>query len=464
MMNLQQLATLVDGELVGNSCSFNAISTDTRQIKPGDLFVALQGDHYDANNFASNAADKGAVAALLSADVALNIPYIKVTDTLQALSILATEKRDALAIPLVAITGSNGKTTVKEMLASILAQSSNVLATSGNLNNHIGVPLTLLRLTPKHDVAVVEMGASKQGDIAHLCRIAKPTIAVLNNIAPAHLEGFGDLDGVAKAKAEIISGLSAEGTAVLNKSEPWFDQWVGLLAGRKQLSFGVSNDADVWANPELITTGLHKAAFKTCFVLNYQQQSIDIQLNLIGRHNVMNALAASAAAIALGCSLTQIQHGLANLQDVNGRLQVLPGLSGSLVVNDCYNANPSSFEAAMDCLNEIDQPLWVVLGDFAELGPASEAIHQRIGQQLAASNAQRFFAVGEKMQGAINAFNKHVSTSTRPAKHFLNKQKMTEVLQQELEPGVLVLVKGSRSQGLESIVNKIISKGKNVCC
>ena len=463
-MNLQQLALLVDGELVGDNRSFGAISTDTRHIKSGDLFVALQGEHYDANNFAANAADKGAVAALLSTDVALKIPYVKVTNTLQALSVLAAEKRDALAIPLVAITGSNGKTTVKEMLGSILAQSCKVLATTGNLNNHIGVPLTLLRLTPEHDVAVVEMGASKQGDIAHLCRIAKPTVAVLNNIAPAHLEGFGDLDGVANAKAEIISGLSAEGTAVLNKSEPWFDQWVNLLAGRQQLSFGLSNEADVWANANLITTGLQKGAFKTHFVLNYQQQSIDIQLNLIGQHNVMNALAASAAAIALGCSLAQIQHGLATLQDVKGRLQVLPGLSGSLVVNDCYNANPSSFEAAMDCLNDIDQPLWVVLGDFAELGMASGVIHQRIGEQLAASNVQRFFAVGEKMQGAVDAFNKQQSTSTRCARHFLNKQKMAEVLQQELKSGVLVLVKGSRSQGLESVVKKILSEGESICC
>jgi len=464
MMNLQQLATLVDGELVGDNVSFSNISTDTRCIQSGDLFVALQGDRFDANSFASSAADKGAVAALLSADVGLNIPYVKVTDTLQALSILAAEKRDASAIPLVAITGSNGKTSVKEMLASILAQSSKVLATAGNLNNQIGVPLTLLRLTSEHEYAVIEMGASQQGDIAHLCRIAKPTVAILNNVAPAHLEGFGDIDGVAEAKSEIISGLSAKGTAIIHKDEPWFDQWLGLLAGRKLLSFGASDKADIWAKPELVVTGLQNGQFVTDFELNFQQQHINIRLNLMGQHNVMNALAAAGAAIALGCSLKQIQQGLASLQAVDGRLQVLKGLAGSLLVNDCYNANPRSFEAAMDSLAGIDKPLWVVLGDFAELGAASEEIHRHIGEQLAASRAQRFFAVGEHMKYAVDAFNKQLSASTRCAQHFLSKQQMAEVLQQELVTGVLVLVKGSRSQGLESVVDKLRDAGESKCC
>ena len=464
MMSLQQLATTVAGELHGENLSVNRISTDTRSIQPGDVFVALQGENFNANEFAKQAADKGAVAALLSADVELKIPYVKVADTLLALTALATKQREEANIPVVGITGSNGKTSVKEMLASILAQSKNVLATAGNLNNQIGVPLTLLKLKPEHEFAVIEMGASQQGDIAHLCHIAKPNVAILNNVAPAHLEGFGDLAGVARAKGEIISGLTDDGVAILNKEEPWFEQWSELLAGRQVLSFGGRSDADVWVDFETVETGLKDDHFTTNFDLHYQDQTMGMWLNLIGQHNVMNALAASSAAIALGISLQQIKQGLAALTAVNGRLQVLKGIAGSLVVNDCYNANPRSFEAAMDCLAHVDKPLWLVLGDFAELGADSEEIHQQLGENIAKNEVSRFFAVGEKMLAAVNAFNQQLPSSSRRAQHFINKKEMAEVLQQELESGVLVLVKGSRSQGLETVVEKITSSEGKVCC
>ncbi|OUR83183.1 UDP-N-acetylmuramoyl-tripeptide--D-alanyl-D-alanine ligase [Cycloclasticus sp. 46_120_T64] len=463
-MNLRVLADIVGGELKGADLSVSVISSDTRSIQSGDLFVALPGENFNANDFAKQAAAKGAVAALLSADRELDIPYVKVANTLDALTALAADQRAKANIPLVGITGSNGKTSVKELLASILAQSKKVLATAGNLNNQIGVPLTLLKLKPEHEVAVIEMGASQSGDIKHLCAIAKPTVAILNNVAAAHLAGFGSLDGVAQAKAEIISGLSSDGTAILNKEEPWFEQWLKLLAERQVLSFGCSSEADVWADFDSMETGLSDGRFVTTFTLNYQQQAVLIRLRLIGQHNVMNALAAAAAAISLGLSLQQIQRGLEALNAVNGRMQVLKGIGGSVLVNDCYNANPRSFEAAMDCMTHIDKPLWLVLGDFAELGADSEQIHRKIGVDIANSGVRRFFAVGEEMLVAVNAFNQQLSSSSRRAQHFMNKQQMADVLQQELGSEVLVLVKGSRSQGLETVVEKLTYAEGAICC
>ncbi|MEH6503155.1 MAG: UDP-N-acetylmuramoyl-tripeptide--D-alanyl-D-alanine ligase [Cycloclasticus sp.] len=463
-MSLQQLASTVNGHLVGENLSFSAISSDTRSLKEGDLFVALQGENYDANSFVASAREKGAVAALVSADVTVDMPYVKVEDTLQALTTLATAERQRADIPLVAITGSNGKTSVKEMLASILSQSSRVLATEGNLNNQIGVPLTLLKLSEDHQLAVIEMGASHLGDIAHLCTIAKPTVAILNNVAAAHLEGFGDLDGVATAKGEIISGLSESGTAVLNKEEPWFDQWLALANGRSVMSFGWSDSADVWADISSVKTGLVDGQFKTSFVLNYQQQSVVIHLNLIGQHNALNALAASCAALTLGVSLESIATGLAKLKAVKGRMQSLNGLAGSVVINDCYNANPKSFEAAMSSLKNIDRPVWLALGDFAELGVNSQQIHQQLGEKIANSQVENFFAVGEKMQLAVAAFNKVVGSNERRAQHFASKEEMALALRQALHSNVVVLVKGSRSQGLESVVEKIIIKKEGSAC
>lgn len=463
-MSLQQLAATVNGHLVGENVSFNDISTDTRSIQAGDLFVALQGENFDANDFVGQASESGAIAAVVSSDVTVDMPYVKVDDTLQALTQMAKAQREAVDIPLVAITGSNGKTSVKEMLASIIRGSKNVLATEGNLNNQIGVPLTLLKLTDEHDVAVIEMGASHSGDIAHLCNIAAPRVAILNNVGSAHLEGFGDIQGVANAKGEIISGLSETGTAVLNQEEPWLGQWLKLLGNRSVIRFGWSNKADVWADIDSVQTGILNGQFKTRFVLNYQQQQIEIQLNLIGTHNVLNALAASSGAISLGESLTSIKEGLGRLKVVKGRMQALKGVGDSIVINDCYNANPKSFEAAMDCLRNIPQPMWLVLGDFAELGAESTQIHQQLGVVIEKSNVQQFYAVGEQMKNAVNEFNKQSGSSSRQAVHFATKERLVERLESELSPNVVVLVKGSRSQGLESIVEKITIMEDSACC
>jgi UDP-N-acetylmuramoyl-tripeptide--D-alanyl-D-alanine ligase len=304
-MNLQQLAQIVEGDLVmacnvaANDVVFTAVSTDTRSINAGELFVALKGEHYNADAFVAQAQEKGAIAALVSADSDVSLPYVKVEDVQAALSKLAKEERKTAGIPIVAVTGSNGKTTVKEMLASILGQSNTVLATAGNFNNHIGVPLTLLRLTAEHQMAIVEMGASHAGEIQQLCEIASPNVSILNNVGSAHLEGFGSLQGVANAKGEIISGLSESGVAILNSDEPWFADWCELAGGRKIISFGFAESADVYVDQSSIKSGVIDGLFKTQFTLNYQQQSVVVSLKQIGLHNVQNAMAACAASIAL---------------------------------------------------------------------------------------------------------------------------------------------------------------------
>lgn len=463
-MSLQQAAVITKGHLVGENVSFNAISTDTRKIQQGDLFVALQGENFDANDFVEQANKNGAVAAIVSAEISVDMPYVRVDDTLLALTQIAKEQRKVLDIPLVAITGSNGKTSVKEMLASILSGSNKVLATEGNLNNQIGVPLTLLRLTDEHDVAVIEMGASHSGDIAHLCDIAAPTVAILNNVGSAHLEGFGSIQGVANAKGEIVSGVSETGTAILNQEEPWLDQWLALLGNRRVIRFGWSDNADVWADIESVQTGIFNGQFKTTFVLHYQQEQVEIQLNLIGTHNVLNALAAASAAISLGESLTDIKEGLERLMVVKGRMQSLKGVNNSVVINDCYNANPKSFEAAMACLKNIQQPVWLVLGDFAELGTESMQIHRQLGADIETSHVERFYAVGEQMKVAVNEFNKHSKSPNRQAVHFSTKDALAVHLEHELSADTVILLKGSRSQGLETIVEKITLKEDSVCC
>lgn len=461
-MDLRQLAQTVDGVSIGRNVSFDSVSTDTRTTKAGDLFVALQGENFDANEFIEQAQQQGSVAALVSADTSVDIPRVKVADTLDALTALASNERANRDMPVIGITGSNGKTSVKELLASILNQSMNVLATEGNLNNHIGVPLTLLKLSDAHQVAVIEMGASKPGDIQHLCGIAKPTVTILNNVGAAHLEGFGDLNGVAKTKGEIVAGLSQNGTAVLNREEPWFDQWVALAGNRSVISFGLSDVADVWVDMSAAKTGLIGEAFATSFVMNYQQESLAVQLSLVGEHNILNALAASAAALSLGVSLTDVVSGIELMSPVKGRMQPLKGLAGSVVVNDCYNANPKSFEAAMASLATTEKPLWLVLGDFAELGADSDRIHQQIGEELSGSNVQQFFAVGDGMLNAVNAFNQSVQSDVT-ARHFSDKHALADTLMNELTAGVVVLVKGSRSQGLESVIEKITVMENRAC-
>lgn len=455
--NLQQLASVVDGRMVGNNVHFNRVSTDTRSIEKGDLFFALQGEKFDANTFVSQAKSNGAIAAVVSDETA-ELPCVVVNDTTKALGQLAHAERLKLNIPLVAITGSNGKTTVKEMLLAILSQSFSVLATQGNLNNHIGVPLTLLRLTAEHQVAIVEMGASHAGEIAYLCELAKPGFAVINNIGEAHLEGFGSVEGIARAKAEIIDGLSSEGVAILNHEDEWFGSWMDRVGDKKLVSFGWSDHASVWAQRAEVTSQLVGRQFKMAFKLHYRQEFVDVQMNLLGEHNVQNALAAASVAIALGVSLPVIATGLASVLPVGGRMEPLAGIGGSLIVNDGYNASPNSFKAALSCVMGLNKPTYLVLGDFAELGETAQQIHQQLGALIADSDVKRVFAIGEQMKSLVDAVNVARLSDSAPSVHFSTKAALVDSLLDVIEKDCVVLVKGSRSQGLEDIVEQLLEK------
>jgi UDP-N-acetylmuramoyl-tripeptide--D-alanyl-D-alanine ligase len=349
------------------------------------------------------------------------------------------------------VTGSNGKTTVKEMLAAILSCRGRVLATPGNLNNDIGMPLTLLRLQ-NEDYAVIELGASGPGEIEYLSGIARPDVVVLNNAGKAHLEGFGSLEGIARAKAEIISGLSAEGVVVLNGDDRWSELWRELAGQHRVLSFGMDAAADVSADPQQLKTHWNRQGFRCRFDMCTPQGEVTVDLGLAGRHNLMNALAAAAAALALGAGLEDIRKGLAGIRPVRARLQTRTAGSGLRVIDDTYNANPDSVVAAIEVLVTAPGRRWLILGDLAELGPESERLLEELGTRARAAGLDRLCTVGTISAAATRAFGPG-------ARHFETQQALIEGLRKDLGAEDYVLVKGSRSAAMELVVNALLENG-----
>ncbi|MGE0370527.1 MAG: UDP-N-acetylmuramoyl-tripeptide--D-alanyl-D-alanine ligase [Gammaproteobacteria bacterium] len=449
-MMLSELARLVGGELRGADRRFDAVGTDTRTLGAGTLFVALRGGNFDAHEFLAAAAARGAVAALVERDGAAGLPVVRVADTRVALGRLARAWRDRFAIPLVAVTGSNGKTTVKGMLAAILGVRGSCLSTRGNLNNDIGVPLTLLNLRSDNRSAVIEMGANHPGDIEYLTGLARPTVALITNAAPAHLAGFGDITGVARAKGEIFSGLFPDGFAVINADDPREGLWRVMAAPHRIVSFGLRYAADVTARD------LHlNAALGCSFTLATPAGEAAVELALSGRHNVMNALAAAAAAYAAGASMADIVHGLEAMRAVDGRLQLKRGIGAARVIDDTYNANPGSVKAALEVLavSGAGGDRILVLGDMGELGNAGQALHEQVGRQARAIGVTRVYAVGELARTVAGAFGKG-------AAHFPDQDALIAALRADLaavaQAPVTVLVKGSRSMRMERVVDAII--------
>ena len=361
VMSLQEVARVVNGQLQGKDLIVHGVSTDSRSTDKQNLFVALTGPNFDGHNFVTTAVERGAVAVIVDRQMQSTCPQVIVEDTRIALGKLANAWRKKFAFPLIAVTGSNGKTTVKEMLTAILSVRHPVLATQGNLNNDIGVPLTLFRLSKQHEFAVIEMGANHAGEIAYLTDIAQPDVAIITNAGPAHLEGFGSLEGVAKAKGEIYGGLSETGTAIINADDCFNPLWREYCADHKTLTFALDNDADITASWSVDDKGS---------LINAKTPAgeVSIHLPLLGRHNVMNALAAIAGTLAAGITLTEIKTGLESLQPVRGRLQIKSGLNGSRVIDDTYNANPASLNAALAVLGDFTGQHFLALGDMGELG------------------------------------------------------------------------------------------------
>jgi UDP-N-acetylmuramoyl-tripeptide--D-alanyl-D-alanine ligase len=447
---LAQFAKVCGGRLEGEDRAWSALVTDTRSLQSGELYLALRGPRFDGNEFVAAAAAAGAAGAVVDRDGSQvpGLPLIRVDDGQDALSRAGAAWRAGYAGAVVAIAGSNGKTTTKELTAAILARRGAVLATRGNLNNHIGVPLTLLRLADE-PAAVIEIGANGPGEVAALVRQVAPHVALITNAGAEHLEGFGDLDGVARAEGELVADLPAAAFAVLNADDPYFDLWRGMTRARVA-SFGTGPDAQWRATG--IREELGDAGFALTFDLVTPQGTAQIRLNLGGRHNVVNAAGAAAAAMSAGASLADVVAGLAAVRPVPGRLQPRRTRHGARLIDDSYNANPSSMRAGIDVLVALGGRPWLVIGDMGELGSHAHSSHVDIGRYAREHGVARLFATGALSKLAVEAFgtDAHWYPDTASLAHALDAQ---------LDASVNVLVKGSRSNRLERVVGALLESG-----
>ncbi|HEY3655887.1 MAG TPA: UDP-N-acetylmuramoyl-tripeptide--D-alanyl-D-alanine ligase [Steroidobacteraceae bacterium] len=456
----QALGAPLGGELSGDDVRYSVVSSDSRTLGPGALFVALRGPNFDGADFVAAAVARGAVGALVERRLAVSLPQIVVPDALRALQQLAQAWRADFDIPIVAVAGSNGKTTAKEMTAAILSRMGTCMATHGNLNNHIGVPLTLMRLEPAHRSAVVEMGANRIGDVAELVELARPSVGLITNAGAEHLEGFGDLDGVAKGEGEMVACLEPEATAIINADDPYAGYWRSVASARRVVTFGVHAAADGSAavgRPADFTAKdteqtIERGGFATRFTLVCPLGEMQILLKAGGAHNISNALAAAAAASAAGASLQDIASGLADFRPVAGRLQLKAGARGSWIIDDSYNANPSSVRAGLEVLRTLSGPTWLVLADMAELGEHTSDSHAHMGSYARACGVQRVFAMGEQSSRAVETFG-------AGGEWFADIDSLIRRLQAELSSGVTVLIKGSRVNRLERVVQALTGTG-----
>jgi UDP-N-acetylmuramoyl-tripeptide--D-alanyl-D-alanine ligase len=442
---LSEAAATIGGVLTGEDAGFTGVSTDSRSLEAGQLFVALEGPNFDGHAFVAAAAAGGAAGAVVSREVDGQLPLVRTDDTLIALGALAAGWRAELAPTVVGITGSSGKTTVKELTAAILAGVDDTLVTRGNLNNEIGVPLTLFRLAPADRFAVIEMGANHAGEIARLAAIARPDIGVITMAGPSHLEGFGDLDGVATAKGEMFAALGPNGTAVVNADDQYADYWRTLCPPARIVTFGLGEGADVTARRVEPLAG---PAPGSRFELRLQAGAVNVELPLPGQHNVMNALAAAALAEAAGASAAQIRDGLAAVRPVAGRLVVKSGPGGCRIVDDTYNANPASVKAALDVLATMPGRPWAVLGDMGELGVDALALHREVGAYARECGIERLFAVGPMSRETAAGFGPE-------ARHVERVELLCATLPAMLEGDVNLLVKASRMMRLEQVVDAL---------
>lgn len=443
-LQLSEVANMAQGQLLGDDVVINALSTDTRNLHEGDLFVALEGERFDGHKFIDQHVEQIVQAVLVHKKVDTKLPQVLVDDTLKGLSRWAQAWRDTVDPRLVAVTGSNGKTTVKQMLSSVLSRAGSTCYTQGNLNNHIGVPLTLLSLRKSNKYAVIEMGANHFGEIDHLSRLSKPDVAVITNAGPAHLEGFGSVAGVAQAKGEIINGVKSSGAVVLNADDKYIDVWLEKAKQLKIITFGFSESANVRG----------EINSKNILSVNAWGERFNINLPFAGKHNASNALAVIAASHEMGVGLHDIKQGLESADQVKGRLQTKVGISGSTVIDDTYNANPASLQAAIEVLCSQDKEPWLVLGDMGELGDEAETIHMQIGEQAKAAGVKRLFGLGVLAKYAVNNFGKD-------GFHFEQHDELSNELCNQVNSGCCILVKGSRAMHMEDVVN-ILTNNKTI--
>ncbi len=446
-MQISKIAETLQAKYYGDDVCFTGCSTDTRTLRDQELFIALRGEKFDGHDYLKKAEISGASAVLIEEERNESglptMPTIIVEDTRRAMGTLAKNWRVGFSIPLVAITGSNGKTTVKEMVAGILSRKASVLATKENLNNDIGVPQTLFGLGEEHQYAVIEMGANHLGEIEWLSEIAQPTVAVITQCAPAHLEGFGSVESVAQAKSEIFRGLALDGLAVINGDDDFANLWLEDSKYVSQLTFGLGNHNEITAESIQIEED------KSFFLMKTPVGNIELTLNLPGKHNIMNALSSAACAISLGISLSTVKQGLESVSAVKGRLQIKSGLRQCRIIDDTYNANPESLNAALKVLQEFPGRHWLVIGDMGELGDDAEALHAQIGEFSKTTGVERLYALGELTRASAESFGEG-------ARHMNSHQQLAELLSEEITSDVTILIKGSRAMRMENLINALV--------
>ncbi len=440
-----QICNYLDVDCTGPDITFNAVSTDTRSLQPGALFVAIIGKNFDGHDYVAQAIEKGAAGVVVSKPFTCNVPVILVKDTLWAYGQIAALHRSKFKIPMIAVTGSCGKTSVKSMIYSILQQVGEVLSPPGSYNNEIGLPKTLLELSDQHKYAVLEMGARKHGDIKYLMELVNPNIVLINNVNPAHIETFGDLDGIAQAKGEIYEYLQPHGTAIINVDDQYAPFWLTKLKTQNVITFGLERAADITC--AYIVEEHHRMKMELVTDIG----TIQINLPLLGMHNVMNALAASAAARALDVSLESIKAGLESYKTVTRRMEVKDGKNGAKIIDDSYNANPAAMRYAIEVLAKQNGRKIMVIADMVELGPQSPERHKVLGQQAKAAGINAFLGWGNFAQLAIEEFGPN-------GKFYAEKDELIADLTAMLDSNTVVLVKGSNAMKLDEVVNKIVKE------
>ncbi len=440
MMQLSQISEQVRGTMTGADVMLQNVSINTREDCTGRLFVALKGENFDAHEFVADAEKAGAGAVMVERSVPTALPSVTVACTHQALKDLAAWWRSQFVIPLIGITGSVGKTTVKEMLSCIFAEVGKGVVTKGNLNNEIGVPLTIMNFTKDDQYAIVEMGMNHAGEISRLTHIARPTIALVNNAAAAHLEGLGTIKAVAQAKGEIFEGLTTDGVAVINNDDKHADLWRGLVTSNQITSFGLSGDADV-------TAAYHEKDQQLDLDVSARDQSFSVSLQAVGQHSASNALAAIAVSLAANVPITAIQAGLASFRAVKGRMN-FHSAGGVTIIDDTYNANPESMRAAIEVLADTKENALIV-GDMAELGKTASDEHRKLGEMAALNGVQRLYACGDYAQIVADGFGVG-------AKAFTTQAELIRHLHGNLPTGT-ALVKGSRSAEMENVVVALLN-------
>jgi len=444
-MKLSELKNIVRGEWVGDDAEFTRVVIDSRIVQAGDCFFAIKGEFFDGHDFIASVEEKNAAVVIVDREIQTRIPQIRVANTHQALKVLAQFYRENTAIPVAAITGSCGKTTVRALLENILKQQHAVFASQKSFNNDIGLPLTLLQLKPSHDVIVLEIGTNHPGEIAALTAIAKPTVAAVTLAAPVHIAHFETVEAIAREKGALFEGLASDGIAVMNADDLYADLWKTLAGDRRVITFGRNKKSDVMARDVEFNV-----AGQATFNLLFSDQSVKVTLPLLGEHNVMNALCASAMALALNVPLEEIKIGLETAQPEYGRLIEKKGLFGATVIDDSYNANPLSVKAAITLLLHRSSHSILVLGDMGELGDQADFFHSDIGRFAKSAGLEKIFCYGKYSIKTAHAFGKN-------AQHFENHQALIDALKKSLTSDTTVLVKGSRSMQMEKVVEALIS-------